>query len=62
MKRYVVTVDLYIYADTDEEVKEKAEKFTEDAQFLVDGTENKATVVSIYEAPFAKIGNLRKIV
>ena len=62
MKRYAVTVDLYIYADTDDEAKEKAQNFTEDVQFAIDKTENDARVVSIYDAPFAKLGNLREII
>ena len=61
MKRYAVTVDLYIYAETDEEVKNKAKKFTEDIEFAIDKTENRASIVSIHEAPFAKLGNLREV-
>lgn len=60
-KRYAVTVDLYIYADTDKEVKAKAKKFTEDIEFAIDKTENRASVISIYEAPFGKLGNIREV-
>ena len=60
-KRYAVVVDLYIYAETDAEAKEKAKQFTEDAQFLVDNTENKAEVISIHESEFGKIGKGREV-
>ena len=59
--RYAVTVDLYIYAETDEDAKAKAKQFADDVQFVVDKTENIASVVSIVEAPFGKIGNLREV-
>ena len=57
-KRYAVTVDLYVYAETDEKAKEEAEFYKEHIQLVAD---NKANVVSIHEAPFAKIGNLREV-
>ena len=60
-KRFAVTVDLYIYAVSDEDAKAKAKKFTDDAQFMVDKTENNASVVSIFDAPFGKYGNLREV-
>lgn len=61
MKRYAVTVDLYIYANNDNEARRKAKKFTEDVKFAIDKTENNARVVSIHDAPFAKLGNLREL-
>jgi len=61
MKRYAVTVDLYIYANSDEDVKSKAGQFKKDIEFAVDNTENNANIVSIHEAPFGKIGNLREV-
>jgi len=60
-KRYVVTIDFYIYAESDEQAKEKAKQFVDDVQFVVDKTENNASVVSINEAPFGKIGNSREV-
>jgi hypothetical protein len=60
-KRFTVTVDLYIYADDDLTAKVKANRFVKDAEFMVDNTENKISIVSILEAPFGKIGNLREV-
>ena len=57
MKRYVLTLDLYIYADSDEDVKELAEQFAKDLDQLHD---NKCNVVEIHENEFGTIGN-RKV-
>ncbi len=49
-KRYTVTVDLYVYAETDEKAKQEAEFYKEHIELVED---NKANVVSIFETPFA---------
>jgi hypothetical protein len=60
-KRFAVTFDLFIYAETDEDAKQKAKKFTDDVQFMVDKTENNASVISIFEVPFGTIGKAREV-
>ena len=57
-KRYAVTVDLYVYAETDEKAKEEAKFYKEHIQLVAD---NKANIVSIHEAPFATIGKAREV-
>jgi len=59
--RYAVVVSLYVYAETDEQAKEKAQQFAQDVRFVVDRTENNASVVSIVEAPFGTIGQAREV-
>ena len=56
--RYAVTIDLYIYTDTDEEAKVQAQNIVDNLQQISD---NKASVVSIHEAPFATMGKLREV-
>jgi hypothetical protein len=60
-KRYVVTVDLCLYAENDLTAKAKASRFVKDAEFMIDKVESNISVVSIHEAPFGKIGNLREV-
>lgn len=57
-KRYVVTVDLYVYAEDDDGAKKEAEFYKEHIQLVED---NKANIVSIHDAPFGEIGNLREV-
>lgn len=62
MKRYTVTIDLYVYAENDEEVKTKAKEVST----LIDNiggefNDNKASVVSIHEAEFGKIEKGREV-
>jgi len=56
--RYAVTVDFYIYAEDDADAKQQA-KIT--AYNMDKDTDNKASVVSIHEAPFATMGKLREV-
>lgn len=58
-KRYVVTLDAYVYASSDGEVKLLAEKL---AQKLQQNDDNKAGVISIHEVPFGTIGQARKLI
>jgi len=51
-KRYWVTVGMMMYADSDEEVVEKAEAF---ASSLRAKQDNRATVMSVYENPFGSL-------
>lgn len=57
-KRYTLTVDLYIYANTDDEAIKEAKK-------VIDTLENKddckAEILSIHETPFGSIGGARKV-
>lgn len=59
MKRYVVTLDLYVYAKDDTKAKEEAEFYVKHNKLVDD---NKAEIVSIHEAPFGVVGeNLREV-
>lgn len=57
-KRYTVTLDLYVYANTDDEAIKEAKK-------VIDALENKddckAEILSIFETPFRTIGEARKV-
>jgi hypothetical protein len=57
-KRYTVTLDLYVYANTDNEAIKEAKK-------VIDTLENKddckAEILSIFETPFGTIGEARKV-
>lgn len=57
-KRYTLTVDLYIYANTDDEAIKEAKK-------VIDTLENKddckAEILSIYETMFGSFGQARKV-
>jgi len=49
MKRYVITLDAYIYADTDEEAVNQAADLVKKMNKKYD---NDADVVSLHEQPF----------
>ena len=57
-KRYTVTLDLYVYANTDDEAIKEAKK-------VIDTLENKddckAEILSIHKTPFGVIGEGRNI-
>ena len=57
-KRYTVTLDLYVYTNTDEQAFKEAKK-------VIDTLENKddckAEILSIHKTPFGTIGEARKI-
>lgn len=57
-KRYTVTIDLYIYAETDSDAKVQAQNV---CGILHNLSDNKASVVSIHETPFGKIGEAREV-
>ena len=57
-KRYLVTISLYMYANTDNELVNSAEQL---AQQLRDKDDNRADVESIHQVPFASIGQPRLI-
>ncbi|MEM6815296.1 MAG: hypothetical protein AAF600_13075 [Bacteroidota bacterium] len=50
MKRYVVTMDFYVYADSDVEAVDQAKKYADDFDSAKD---NRANVISVHENPFA---------
>ena len=52
--RYVVTVELYMYAKDDKDVKKQANKLVKDLQKKDD---NQASIVSIFEQKFGTLGN-----
>lgn len=57
-KRYIVTLDLYVYAENDNKAKKEAERYI---QHIKEIDDNKAEVVSIHEAPFGALGELREV-
>lgn len=57
MKRYVATIDLYVYAESDEQAKAKADKI---AMTLYIDDDCKASVTEIGEQPFGTM-EYRKI-
>jgi hypothetical protein len=52
MKRYAVTIDLYVYAESDEDAIKQSEQIAK--QMDLDN-DNKATVQSIHEQSFGKL-------
>lgn len=50
-KRYTFSVNMFLFAESDEEAKELAEAFAREIDMRED---NKAKVVSLGEAPFGK--------
>ena len=51
-KRYTVTADFYLYAESDEEAKEKASNW---AYWQRKEHDNQANVLEIHETPFASL-------
>ena len=56
--RGVAAISVYVYGETEEELKKEAEKL---ASILREHDDNHAKVDCLYEAPLAKIGDLREI-
>lgn len=48
MKRYTVTSDFYLYADSDEEAKQKADAFN---RKMRDKYDNQSNILTIHETP-----------
>jgi DNA modification methylase len=53
-KRYLVSVEMYMYAKDDEDVQKQAQRFADQLKAKHD---NQAVVMSIYEQPFGTLGN-----
>ena len=53
-KRYLVNVEMYMYAKDDESVQAQAQRFADQLKAKYD---NQAVVMSIYEQPFGTLGN-----
>ena len=53
-KRYVVTMDMYVYAENDYMARKNAHKLADNLRNLRD---NQAAVLDIVEQPFGTIGN-----
>ena len=51
MKRYAVTIDLYVYAESDEDAIKQSEEITK----ILDLDDNKASVQSIHEQSFGQL-------
>ena len=56
-KRYVVTMDMYVYAENDHMAKKEAQKIADELKSKYD---NQAQVLELGEQPFASI-QFRKI-
>lgn len=56
--RYVQTLDLYIYADSDEDAKKEAERLCAE---LNDKYDCHAETIRIYQKNYGDIGEARKI-
>lgn len=54
--RYLVTVQFYIHADSDEDAKRQADQITFDRRKKYD---DHCQVVGLLEQPFGKLGNRR---
>jgi hypothetical protein len=53
-KRYLVSIEMYMYAEDDNAVQAQAEDLAEQ---LRDTYDNQAKVMSIHEQPFATLGS-----
>ncbi|MBR1525038.1 MAG: hypothetical protein IJ640_00060 [Prevotella sp.] len=53
-KRYVITLDAYLYADDDEQAKARCELYREALQQIDDC---RPAVLSLCEQPFGTLGN-----
>lgn len=57
-KRYAVTVDLYIYATSDEDAKLQAQNTCDNLRDMAD---NDASIVSLHEKQYATITPAREV-
>lgn len=57
VKRYVVTLDAYAYARSDEEAKELAKHLA----YKLKEDDNRAGVISIHEVPFGTVEQAREV-
>jgi hypothetical protein len=58
-KRYIITLDLFLYDYSDEEVKRQVKELLNKINSIK--TDSEASVISIQESKFGTIGNLRKV-
>ena len=54
MNRYVVTLDAYVWAESDEKAREKSAEY---ANYLQRYGDNRAAVIGLCEQPFGKMYN-----
>tara|TARA_Y100000361_G_C10867260_1_gene192365 strand:+ start:178 stop:405 length:228 start_codon:yes stop_codon:yes gene_type:complete len=52
-KRYVVTMDMYVYAENDYMARKRAHEIADN----IKSPNNRAAVLDIVEQPFGKLGN-----
>lgn len=57
-KRYIVTLDAYIYANNDKEAEKEAKKLAKHLRSIED---NHGSVTEIHKTPWGNIRNTRKI-
>lgn len=53
-KRYVVTMDMYVYAENDHMARKNAHKLADGLKSKLD---NQAAVLEIHEQPFSTLGS-----
>lgn len=58
LKRYTVTIDLYVYANSDDDAVNEAKEIV---NVLENKNDCKAEILSINETPFGTIGEARKV-
>lgn len=58
-KRYIITLDLFLYDYSDEEVKRQVKELLNKINSIK--TDSEASVINMQESKFGSIGNLRKV-
>jgi len=58
LKRYTVTIDLYVYANSDDDAMNEAKEIV---KILENKNDSKTEILSIHETPFGTIGEARKV-
>lgn len=59
LKRYTVTIDLYVYANSDDDAMNEAKEIV---KILENKNDSKTEILSIHETPFGTIGEARNII
>lgn len=57
MKRYVITLSAYIYAENDEQACLLSNRYAEHLDRMPNSEDNRAAVIGLCEQPFGKLGN-----
>ena len=57
MKRYAVTIDMYVYAKDDNDISKESEKLIDLLKIEADSPE----ILTIHEVPYRHIGEAREV-